>query len=220
MINAVAFQAPNSPVTEAYRAIAAGVCGADTNGALKTIMITSVAPGSGKTTVAVNLAIVMAQMGGKVLFVDGNPFHPATQEIFGLKTQGLFDCIASGGELSSFRQTTAQSGLDFVPAGIAAPLAISPEVMRRMLGALEPGYDYILLDAASVFESASALSYASAADGIILVVASREDRPKDARLAKKRLAQTRTPILGCVLNRVYVDNDYHGYYRKQDGFNQ
>lgn len=207
MINAVSYRDPKSPMAEAYRAVAAGLCGAVKEDSPTVIEITSAGPGAGKSTIAANLAIVMAQAKRKVLLVDCNFSHPAQHEIFGLKVQGLSDCVASGGDLGAFRQATAQAGLDLVASGVAAPFVVSPEVVRQMLDALAASYDCILLDAASVFESASALSFASAADGVLFVVKSGEERPKDARLAKKRLALTKTPILGCVLNCAKVSDD-------------
>ncbi len=207
MINAVSYRDPKSPMAEAYRAVAAGICGAVKDSSPIIIEITSAGSSAGKSTIAANLAIVMAQAGKKVLLVDCNLSHPTQHEIFGLKVQGLFDCVASGGDLSAFRQATAQTGLELVAAGVNAPIAISPEAVRQMLNTLVANYDYILLDAASVLESASAISFASAADGVLFVVKSGEERPKDARLAKKRLAQMKTPILGCVLNCVKVDDD-------------
>ncbi len=207
MINAVSFCDPKSPMAEAYRALAAGLFGAVKGNSLRIIEITSAVPGTGKSTIAANLAIIMAQAKKKVLLVDCNLSHPVQHEIFGLKAQGLSDCVASGGDLGAFRQATAQTGLDFVAAGVVAPFVVSPETVRQMLDALAASYDCILLDAASVFESASALSFASAADGVLFVVKSGEERPEDARLAKKRLAQTKTPILGCVLNCVKVGDD-------------
>ena len=191
-------------MAEAYRAVAAGLYGAAKENSPTIIEITSAVPGTGKSAVAANLAIVMAQARKNVLLVDCNLSHPAQHEIFALKEQGLSDCVVSGGDLSAFRQVTAQTGLELVAAGVNAPVAISPETVRQMLDTLAANYDYILLDAASVLESASALSFASAADGVLFVVKSGEERPKDARLAKKRLAQTKTPILGCVLNCVRV----------------
>lgn len=207
MINATSYRNPKSLMVEAYRAVAAGLCGAVTGNSPQIIEITSAVSGDGKSTIAANLAIVTAQAGKKVLLVDCNFSHPTQHDIFGLKAQGLSDCVASGEDLGVFRQSTAQPGLDLVVAGDADSLGVSPEAVRQMLDALAPSYDYILLDAASVLESASALSFASAADGVLFVVKSGEARPKDARLAKKRLAQTKTPILGCVLNCVKVDDD-------------
>ncbi len=207
MINAVSHRDPKSPMAEAYRAVAAGFCGAVKDSSPIIIEITSAVSSAGKSTIAANLAIVIAQAGKKVLLVDCNLSNPAQHEIFNLKVHGLSDCVASGGDLSAFRQATAQTGLELVAAGVNAPVAISPETVRQMLDILAAKYDYILLDAASVLGNASALSFASAADGVLLVVKSGEDRPEDARLAKKRLAQTKTPILGCVLNCVKVDDD-------------
>ncbi len=207
MINAVSYCKPKSPMAEAYRAVVAGLCGAVMENSPRIIEITSAVPGVGKSAVAANLAIVMAQAGKKVLLVDCNLSNPAQHEIFNLKVQGLSDCVVSGGDLGAFRQATAQTGLELVAAGVNAPIAISSEAVRQMLDALTANYDYILLDAASVLESASALSFASAADGVFFVMKSGEERLKDARLAKKRLAQTKTLILGCVLNCVKIGDD-------------
>ncbi len=216
MIHAISYRAPKSPMAESYRAIVAGLHGVNKKESPITIEITSSVSGAGKSTVAANLAIVMAQTGAKVLLVDCNFSHRVQHEFFGLRRQGLSDCVASGGELSAFRQATAQPGLDLVAAGDADIVAISPEAMEQILSTAASGYDYILLDADSILESASALSFAEVADGALFVVKSGEDRPKDARLAKKRLGQAKTPILGCILNCVKVSADDVEYYREQD----
>ncbi len=77
MINAVSYSDSKSLMAEAYRAVAAGLCGAVKENAPVIIEITSAVPGTGKSTIAANLAIVMAQAGKKVLLVDCNLSKPS-----------------------------------------------------------------------------------------------------------------------------------------------
>jgi len=217
MSELIAYSAPESQVAEAYRTVYSGLQSAAGGALFKTIAVTSALPGAGKSVVAANLAVVAAQAGKKILLVDCNFGHPMQHTIFHLDNRGISDCIMANGNWTAFCQPTSQSRLDLLAAGTAAANVVSSEKLRQLLNNIQLSYDLIFLDASSVLAGVGALSVAVAADGVLLVVASGEERPQDARLVKKRLLQAKAHIVGCVLNRAQVGKGYDDYYCRQGG---
>ena len=208
MTDLIAIRDPKSPVVAAYRTVFSGLRRAGQDAPLNIIAVTSVASGAGKSVAAANLAVVAAQAGKKCLLVDCCLARPTQHERFALKNEGLSECLVSGGNLDAFCQGTGQPGLSLVTAGMAAASIASAERLRQMLTGMAATYDCILLDAPAVLGDADALSVASAADGTLLVVESGVEKPEDARLAKKRLLQSKVQILGCVLSGAKVGKGY------------
>jgi capsular exopolysaccharide synthesis family protein len=217
MSDLIAYSAPESQVAEAYRTVYSGLQPAAGGALFKTIAVTSALPGAGKSLVAANLAVVAAQAGKKILLVDCNFGHPMQHTIFHLDNRGLSDCIMANGDWTAFCQPTSQSRLDLLAAGTAAANVVSSEKLRQLLNNIQLSYDLVFLDASSVLAGVGALSVAVAADGVLIVVVSGEERPQDARLVKKRLLQANAHIVGCVLNRAQVGQGYDDYYCRQGG---
>lgn len=217
MSELIAYSAPESQVAEAYRTVYSGLQSAAGDALFKTIVVTSALPGAGKSVVAANLAVVAAQAGKKILLVDCNFGHPMQHTIFHLDNRGISDCIMANGDWTAFCQPTSQSRLDLLAAGTAAANVVSSEKLRQLLNNIQLSYDLVFLDASSVLAGVGALSVAVAADGVLIVVVSGEERPQDARLVKKRLLQAKAHIVGCVLNRAQVGKGYDDYYCRQGG---
>ena len=220
MSELIAYSAPESQVAEAYRTVYSGLQSAAGDALFKTIAVTSALPGAGKSVVAANLAVVAAQAGKKILLVDCNFGHPMQHTIFHLDNRGISDCIMANGDWTAFCQPTGQERLDLLAMGSVAASVLSTERLQQMLDDMQVSYDLIVLDTSSVLAGIGALSVAAAADGVLLVVASGEERPQDARLVKKRLLQAKAHIVGCVLNRAQVGKGYDDYYCRQGGNRQ
>ena len=87
---------PRSPVAEAFRSLRANLEFASVDQPLKTILVTSVSSGEGKSSVSTNLALALAQSGKKVILVDTDLRRPALHQFFSIYNQhGLSDIILS-----------------------------------------------------------------------------------------------------------------------------
>lgn len=212
-IELTAFNDPKSPIAEAYRTVRTNLQFAGIDRALKIIEITSTLPDEGKSTVIASLGVVMAQAGKKTLLMDCDFRNPTQHKIFKARNKGVSDCIATGGKFEDYRQSTGQENLDLFPAGPVAPNPselLTSEKMKSLLAEFREIYDYVLIDTPPVLPVTDAAALSSLVDGVLLVVASGQDRPEDVQLSKRRLEQADAHILGCVLNKVKIGSGRYG----------
>lgn len=198
----------------------------------RVIVLTSPGPGDGKTTVACNLAIAVAEIGRKVLLIDGDLRRPRLHKVFGVgNSWGLSDVLWGGIQLetapiSDLVRETEVSGLCLLPGrGNAVPsnLFYSPR-MSKLLGRLRNEFDMVLIDAPPMIHLADARVLGRLADGVILVIRARQTTTESALFARQRFAEDGTRLLGTVLNSwdprstsrygYGSYSDYHAYVRQ------
>ena len=114
---------PRSSAAEAYRALRANIEFASVDTPLHTLLVTSAAPGEGKTITASNLAVVIAQAGRTVLLVDADLRKPAVHRVFDLpNTAGLTTILRDENvSLDTLTHVTEQPGLRILTSGPLAP---------------------------------------------------------------------------------------------------
>jgi len=194
----------------------------------RVIVLTSPCPGDGKTTVACNLSIAVAEIGRKVLLIDGDLRRPRLHKVFGVPNNwGLSDVLWSGTSLETVPildlvRETEVSGLSLLPGGsrgnaIPSNLFYSPR-MSRLLARLRKEFDMAMIDAPPMIHLADARVLGRLADGVILVVRSGETTTESALHARQRFAEDGTRVLGAVLNSWdpkssprYGYGSYHDY---------
>lgn len=175
----------------------------------RVIVFTSPGPGDGKTTVACNLSIAIAEIGRKVLLVEGDLRRPRLHKVFGLANNwGLRDMLRSDAPLDStpishLVHTTEVSGLCVLPGGSTGTtpsnLFYSPR-MSELLKRLRGEFDMILIDAPPMIHLADARVLGRLADGVILVVRAGQTTTDSALFAAQRFAEDGTRVMGTVLN--------------------
>ena len=117
-----ALENPMSSTSEAFRLLGVNVNFADLDKGLKTIVITSPLPGDGKTTMACNLSIAMAQAGQRVLLIDGDFRKPRVHKVFEMDGEvGLSNVLAGRTEVYDAIQTNGMVGLSILPCGPTPP---------------------------------------------------------------------------------------------------
>ena len=173
---------PHSIGTEAFRMLRTSIILSDWGKRLKTIVVTSVAPGEGKTLTAANLGVVFAREGLRVVVVDGDARRARLHKIFFVpRSPGLNELVGSEGAVGLAApthpialdciQSTAVDRLFVLPAG--APSRTSDSFheasVRRLLGELSASFDLVIIDAPPVLATADATILASMADGVLFV---------------------------------------------------
>jgi capsular exopolysaccharide synthesis family protein len=176
----------------------------------RVIVLTSPCQGDGKTTVACNLSIAVAEIGRKVLLIDGDLRRPRLHKVFGVSNNwGLSDVLWAHTPLetvpiSHLVRETKVSGLCLMPGGSCgvtpSNLFYSPR-MSVLLERLPKEFDMVMIDAPPMIHLADARVLGRLADGVILVIRAGQTTAESAQFARQRFAEDGTRVLGFVLNK-------------------
>ncbi len=207
--------APQHLASEAFRALRTHIAFAGVERDPRVIVLTSARPGEGKSTVAANLAVALAQDGSRTLLIDADLRRGALAAIFGVPaTPGLSEVLAATLPAAGAVREVSVGGrgapLHLIPAGVApaAPAELlGSDAFDRMLDALRGRYDRIVLDTPALQPVTDATLLGRAADATLLVVRAGST-PQDAlRDAADQLHRVHAHVGGIVLNEAYELSD-------------
>lgn len=171
----------------------------------KKIIMTSAIPGEGKSSVAINLAVSLAEVGSRVLLMDCDLRKPILHQYLKLDKsfyKGLTN-ILTGGVLTESIINMKSVNLHVIIADAIPPdptEMLGSERMKSLVEDLEKHYDYIIFDTPPVSVVTDAAVLSQYADGVILVVRQNYATFDEVALAKKNLDAVKANILGAVLN--------------------
>ena len=195
---------PGSEVAEAYRALRTAIKFGVPEGHAKTILVASPSSGDGKTTVASNLAIGLAQTGKRVLLLDADLRHPKQHEIFGVENHaGLADVLAHDVTPPEVTIKTVVPHLEILPCGPSpeAPAdLLNSQRFIDVMDELTDRYDHVVIDSPPVMAVTDGRIIAASCDVSILVLrADRADR-KLCEMARDALVSVGANLIGLVMN--------------------
>ncbi len=208
----------SSRVAESYRVVRTNIQFASLETQVKTILVTSAAPGEGKSTTTANLAIAFAQTGSKVVLIDADLRRPTLHKIFRLSNPvGLTNLLTQSVAPEIALRDVGVPNLRVITSGPIPPNpaeVLGSSRMRDLINNLKQSFDYILLDSSPTLAVADSAILSAVVDGIILVVAVAEVSLDKVRKAKAQLEGVNAKILGVVLNGLESDSreDYYYYY--------
>jgi capsular exopolysaccharide synthesis family protein len=186
------------------------------------MLVTSAGPGEGKSTTAANLAVSMAQVGKRVVLVDGDLRRPSLHKLFGLdNTHGLSDLFVSDSvTLDQVLQPTSIETLKVITSGTVPPNPaemLDSRLMTQILASLRQNTDMVILDSPPVLPVADASILGSRAAGTVLVVDSGRTRTEIARRALATLERANVKVAGIILNKMGTKQaaGYYYYYYGQ-----
>ncbi|MFB1081790.1 CpsD/CapB family tyrosine-protein kinase [Jeotgalibacillus sp. JSM ZJ347] len=196
-------QQPMSPYSEQYRMIRTNLEFLTQRTSMKTVAVTSAGKEQGTTTALVNMGVVMAQKGKKVLLIDGNIRDPALHLFFRKKNQyGLTDILADPHmRTAEYILPTSVEGLGILTSGSKKGMGMDL-VMEQMTGLFEKFkriYDVILIDCPPVVENANAQIIASCSDASVMVIKIGKTKKDMAQKAKENLTKGHSHFLGTVI---------------------
>ena len=191
---------------------------------LRSVLVTSLAPGEGKTTVSLNLSVALVQgLGESAILIDGDLRKKSLTSILGLgKRLGLSDLVSESVSIEEVMLQTETQGLTLIPAGsdlANAARAVSSSRMRRLLQELNRTHEksYIVIDSPPFLPTSEVNALSQMVDGIILVV--RAEKTRKDLLKRELTAIDKEKVLGIVLNaaKFEISHYYHKYYKDYYG---
>lgn len=207
---------PKSIIAEAYRTIRTSVFFGAARGGAKTILVTSPAPGDGKTTLVSNLAIAIAQAGQRTLVIDADLRKPKQHKIFGINSEpGLANVLIGETRLDDAIKTGPVKGLDILSCGTQVPNPseiLNNENFAQTLENLMKCYDRIIIDSPPVVPVADSQIIAARCDIVLLVVRADKSTRKISQQARHNIVSVGGNLLGVIVNDVANKRSHYGYY--------
>ncbi|MBA3445533.1 MAG: AAA family ATPase [Gemmatimonadales bacterium] len=234
---------PFSVGLEAFRMLRTSLIWCEQGDQMKTLVVTSAAPGEGKTLTAANLSVTFAYDGLRVLLIDCDVRRPKLHGLFQVpRAPGLMELLTpttaatNGIESLSFDpgqgrtessraiaeviRPTKIRGLSLLPCGALPTNAsnlLSGVRMRALLHELAENFDLVILDTPPVLATADAGILASLADGVLLVVRAGQTDRLAAKRAHQQLVNVKARVVGTVLNDPGGEvSQYGDYYYPYD----
>jgi polysaccharide biosynthesis transport protein len=204
-----------APISEAFRGIRTGLFFSCQKGNVKVIQVTSPVPGDGKSTVAANIAVSIAQSGRSVCLVDCDFRRPRVAKMFGLLEEiGFVQVINGKSDLESAIQQTSIPNLSSLTCGKrpSNPAELlSSDVFGDIVSQLRAKFDFVIIDTPPMLAVSDPANVARFVDGVLLTIRLRRNLRPIATRASQMLHALNANMLGVVVNGIGVGGTAYGY---------
>ncbi|MEW6473828.1 MAG: polysaccharide biosynthesis tyrosine autokinase [Actinomycetota bacterium] len=201
----VTVQHPNSPASEAYRALRTRVLVMAERQGLKTIMVASPTGKDGKTAVAANLAASLAQVGKRVVLVAADLRSSKLHQYFGLDNeQGLSNVLA--GDVPPWEAVQEPAGLERLWVFGSGPVPAHPaellqsDLMRELLAERRRSADFVIVEAPAAIGASESLALAPLVDGIVVVADAKHTDRDEVEQVRIQFDQVGGRVVGAVMS--------------------
>jgi capsular exopolysaccharide synthesis family protein len=207
---------------EAFRGIRTNVMFSSAGEGPRSVVVTSTQPFEGKTIVAANLALSLAQTGQRVLLIDADMRKPRQHDLMNVKQDpGLSSLLVGRAKATDAVRKSAAGSLWVLPAGPNPPNPaelLGSARFKDLLKTLGQHFDWLVVDSPPVMAVTDASVIGHLTTGVLFVIGSEQVNRHTARTAVDQLIASRATILGAVLNRVDVRKNpyYYAHYYRQD----
>ena len=214
----------NAPFTyvEAYKAFRTNFNFITSNNTNRKILMTSALRDEGKSSLALNLAISLAQVNNRVLLIDADLRNPSLHRYLQIKNDkklGLSNLLSGTAKVGDCLIGTSH-GFDLIAGGPVPPNPaelIASDAMRDLINVAAKHYDYIICDAPPVGIITDAAALSPLCDGVLFVIRQNYANKNQIRDAIKKLQTVNAKILGAVMTQCEVTKEkgrrysYRGY---------
>ncbi|HEX8098375.1 MAG TPA: polysaccharide biosynthesis tyrosine autokinase, partial [Pyrinomonadaceae bacterium] len=206
-----------SPVAEAYRHLRTSLLLSSAGQPPRSILVTSSQPSEGKTTTAVNTAVMLAQTGAEVVLVDCDLRRPRIHAHFNVaNSRGVTNYLSGEAGLDELLQTYDRlPSLKVITSGPVPPNPaelLGSDEMRKLLADLGGRFAHIVIDSPPAISFTDASILSAVVDGVMLVVHGGKSSRAVVRRAKQQLLDVGAHIFGIVLNNVKLESQSYYYY--------
>jgi len=225
-VERITAEVKDAEASESFRVLLASILAASPDRGTRTLLITSPRAGEGKTTIAANLAIALAEIQHRVLLVDADVRRPRLHSIFEVaNTSGLGDLLCANHAVLDLpaEQLVRKTGVPNLSLLSSGPgtdgifnRLYSPG-MSRLLARFREEFDHVIIDAPPALEVADARALARGADGVIVVLRANRSDKRDAAEVVRQFERDGAAVFGTVLNDWPASRkDYR--YRRSHGY--
>jgi capsular exopolysaccharide synthesis family protein len=217
-----AFHAPKSTRAEAFRGIRTALYFSTHGSGHQVIQVTSPHAADGKSTLAANLAVSIAQSGKRTVLIDADFRRPRVHKLFHVSSEvGLASAIRGDCDLSAAIQMSGVPGLWILPCGPRpsnpAELLTSPR-FQEMLQEIRSKFDFVIVDTPPVLVVTDPCVVAPRVDGVVLALRLARNVRPSAERARDVFASLGANVLGVVVNGVGDGRQVYGYSTYQYGY--
>lgn len=217
---------PKSVPAESIRLLRTNIEFASATKEIATLGVTSANPGEGKSTIAANLAVTLAQAGFATALLDADLRRPTLHKIFGVGNErGMSTLLTAVDKPWAWAShETMTPNLTLIPAGPLPPNPadlLSLDRLRQILSDMRGTFDVIVVDTPPVLAVSDPLIIAAHVDGMIVVARAGKTRTESLRKAAETLQRGAIRIIGVVVNQqgekaegAYYYSDYHAVAEK------
>ncbi len=213
-------QKPGSPAAEAYRVLRNSLDFVNFEHDIRTVVVTSAAPGEGKSTVAANLAASLAQAGSKVALVSCDFRRPTTEQFFGIRNMiGLSDVLTGAHSMKAALQRPGDEHLLVMTSGKMPPNPselLGSKKMEELIRNLEEWADWVIIDTPPLLAVADPAAVARWSDGVLLVTRAGASTRDALVKARQMLDKVGARVIGSVIWGIEHSGSsgsyYSGYY--------
>jgi tyrosine-protein kinase Etk/Wzc len=215
--NIPARKRPNSNISEAFRGLRSNlrfIVGERPEGKNRIILITSSISGEGKTFIAHNLAISLAQAGNKVIMVGADLRKPKIYMDFERTEAGLSNYLTGLNPIEECIFTTEVENLSVMPSGIIPPFPaelLQGEIFDGLLKTLSDKYDYVVIDSAPMLLVSDTLEIVNKAGLVLYTVRSNYTEQSMLNMIQDMTEKDKLSRIGIVLNNLQQKKSIFGY---------
>jgi polysaccharide biosynthesis transport protein len=202
---------------ESFRMLQTNLQFLNADDSLKVVVVSSSQAGEGKSTVAANLALAVAELGKKVLLVDADMRKPAQHLIWRQSNYEGLSNVLSGQCDQKAATHEIQPNLYLMTAGVVPPnpvILIDSVQMSTLIGQWSQEYGLVIIDAPPLTVAADAAILGTQAGGLVFVLRPGVADKESVDYAQEIVNQSKLKVLGMVLNGVDLDKQsrYNHYY--------
>ncbi len=219
-------QKPLSPMAESYRLVRSGLLLSSAEQPPKTILVTSMGQGEGKTSTTINIARVFSQGGKKILIIDCDLRRPRVHSVFSMQNEKGLSNYLTGTLQENIIHKVAGEEIFAITSGPIPPNPselVGSKRLKNLLEKMRDHFDFIIVDSPPVQLVTDSLTLSHLVDGTLVVVKAGSTTYDTVQSGLKKLRDVQCRILGVVLNGVgkhhgggYYYSGYSSYYAKDD----